>query len=194
MCRLTYKLWYSPILPAVGEDSEQTNRRALLFRKALAAAAIGSFVFRDRDKGATVDIDFTETAEPFTAAVKDSVGEYLARDDRVPEQDSKFAESVASTLSTGASNRLTLDVLNQLDPDGKAYKKLWLTRGDEKVRLSHRELHGRTASVGDSFKPGLAYPGDPAVRWTRESIVAASSSPFHLVKTWKPPRRLNRLI
>ena len=144
-----------------GEDSEQTNRRAYLFRKALAAAAIGAFVFRDRDQGAAADIDFTETAEPFTAAVKDAVAEYQARDDRDPEQDSKFAESVANTLSTGAANRLTLEVLNQLDPSGAAYKKLWLTRADDKVRLSHRELHGRTASVGEPFKKGLNYPGDP---------------------------------
>jgi len=150
-------------LASGGEDSEQTNRRAVLFRKALAAAALGAFLFRDRDKDATVDIDFTETAEPFTAAVKESVNDYLARDDegRDSKTDSKFAESVASTLSTGAANRLTLEVLNQLDPDGTAYKKLWLTRGDEKVRLSHRELHGRTASVGEPFKKGLNYPGDP---------------------------------
>ena len=152
-------------LASGGEESDQTNRRVRAFSKALKLAALGAFLFRDRDKEVVGGIDFGGTAEPFTAAVSEAVTEYQTRhsaEERTPETNAKFAESVASTLSTGAANRLTLEVLNQLDPGGTAYKKLWLTRADDKVRMSHRELHGRTASIGDSFKPGLSYPGDPS--------------------------------
>ncbi len=38
----------------------------------------------------------------------------------------------------------------------------WTTAHDEAVRDSHRELDGQVRRVGEEFKPGLRYPGDPA--------------------------------
>lgn len=146
-------------LASGGEENTNTARRANLFGKALAASALAAFAL---SAGQKKKLNAIAAAKPFAEEAKNAAIQYRKNHpDADQEMTKRFAASAADTLSTGASNRTTLEVLKTLDPDGSVYKKLWLTRGDEKVRMSHRRLHGKTASAGDDFKTGLGYPGDP---------------------------------
>ncbi|HEY7032617.1 MAG TPA: hypothetical protein VH482_14845 [Thermomicrobiales bacterium] len=49
---------------------------------------------------------------------------------------------------------------------GEKHRLVWISRGDSKVRTSHRRLHGKVRKPGSSFKEWetgqkLAFPGDP---------------------------------
>lgn len=49
--------------------------------------------------------------------------------------------------------------------DNKVTYKQWLTQGDSKVRIAHREAKGQTVLIDDSFSvdgESLSYPGDPS--------------------------------
>lgn len=39
--------------------------------------------------------------------------------------------------------------------------KTWLTKLDDRVRKTHRLLHGKTVGFSDTFEGGLRFPGDP---------------------------------
>jgi len=75
----------------------------------------------------------------------------------------KYVQSVARTAATRTA---ALSVLELADELGFGYK-LWLTRGDSRVRDLHRKLHGTPTPIGKPFRKWptgqeLNYPGDPS--------------------------------
>jgi predicted ABC-type ATPase len=145
------------LLAYMATNDEQQDRRSRLFAQALAASATSVFGVMARG------LNYRSAAKPFADTAAEAVSQFRENHPEATEVEiSKFVDAAAATLATGAGSRTTLEVLRTLDPEGANFKKMWLTRGDAKVRESHRLLHGQTASVGDSFKPGLSYPGDPS--------------------------------
>jgi hypothetical protein len=74
-----------------------------------------------------------------------------------------WSEAASRTEAT----QLAAEAAMTLHPDvetitGEPHSKMWISRGDSKVRKSHRHLHANVKAVGDDFKPGLRYPGDPS--------------------------------
>ena len=79
-----------------------------------------------------------------------------------PEEDTAFSRALARSVATRVAAEATIATATAL---GFKYK-VWVSRGDAKVRTSHRELHGKVVEMGKSFKtyPGggvLDFPGDP---------------------------------
>lgn len=76
--------------------------------------------------------------------------------------DGVFAKQAAISTATNAANQAVFDVANEL---GLAYK-IWISRGDGKVRDLHRRLHGRPVKLDKPFwtweQTGqtLSFPGD----------------------------------
>jgi len=82
-------------------------------------------------------------------------------------KDHDWAKAAARTLGVQAISELE-EELSKLAPaplKGAKLNRVWITRGDHKVRDSHRDLHGEARSGTAPFKRTgaqvLAYPGDP---------------------------------
>ena len=79
------------------------------------------------------------------------------------QADTAFARSLARTEATRVAALSSLAMGQAL---GFKYK-IWMSRGDSRVRTLHRELHGKPVEMGEPFKRWpdghiLNYPGDPA--------------------------------
>jgi len=81
--------------------------------------------------------------------------------------DRPWAAAAARTTATQRSAETALDMLPDVEKvTGEPHSKLWISRGDPKVRKTHRLLHGKVHPLGASFKEwpdgkSLSYPGDP---------------------------------
>lgn len=78
-----------------------------------------------------------------------------------PDTDREFSRALARSSATRVAAESAQTVGNEL---GMKYK-VWVSRGDEKVRASHRKLHGRPVEIDKPFKrwpdgQRLDYPGD----------------------------------
>lgn len=79
-----------------------------------------------------------------------------------------WSEMIGRTAATRAASEVAIAMA---DPVAKLLqtdlRKLWISRGDSRVRPLHRKLHGKTEKVGDAFwreldsGRELRYPGDP---------------------------------
>lgn len=68
---------------------------------------------------------------------------------------------IAATIATGAHSAAALHHAHQ---SGTPLVKVWATRGDDRVRPTHRHLDGHMIPLDGTFRAGhaqLAYPGDP---------------------------------
>jgi hypothetical protein len=81
--------------------------------------------------------------------------------------DRPWVEAAARTTATRLAAETALDMLPGIEKDtGATHSKLWISRGDPKVRSLHRKLHGKVQALTDSFHEwpdgqSLSYPGDP---------------------------------
>jgi len=74
-----------------------------------------------------------------------------------------WAEAAARTDATQIAAEAALTLLPDVEAiTGEPHSKMWISRGDSKVRKSHRHLHGNVEPAGTAFKEGLQYPGDPS--------------------------------
>ncbi len=74
------------------------------------------------------------------------------------------ASRIAMTEATRAFNAGTLAAAQAMTGPERPLVKQWLTRNDERVRLSHREANGQLQLLDDTFDVGgtpMQYPGDP---------------------------------
>lgn len=99
----------------------------------------------------------------------------------LPDTDRPFARQLARSAATRVAAEATQTVGNEL---GFKYK-VWISRGDERVRDSHRRLHGRPVEIGNPFKrwPGggvLDFPGDPRAPMDEWINCIPSTSVVHL--------------
>jgi len=115
-----------------------------------------------------------QAADEATAAVLGDVERHSAEwlkisaDDRAPDtggpmgkDDAETAAGmIARTLSTYARERVRGEIAKKLG----ATRRTWITRGDDKVRSTHRQLAGKWKPEGKPFTAGgfkIMYPGDP---------------------------------
>lgn len=78
------------------------------------------------------------------------------------KDDDAFAKKASRLKGLELMSRAQLELAEEV---GMKYK-VWISRGDAKVRLLHRQLHGRPVKVGDPFNTWptgqqLRFPGDP---------------------------------
>jgi len=88
-----------------------------------------------------------------------------------PEQNQErrdWVRSAADTLSTRTAGEAVLQLAGPLQTQlGQDLKKVWISRGDNRVRELHRKLHGKTADLDKPFwrelgtGKQLGFPGDP---------------------------------
>lgn len=67
----------------------------------------------------------------------------------------------ARTAITGAENAGRQDAYQRATDMGIKLKKMWIATLDNRTRLSHRHLDGKTVNVNEDFPNGCEYPGDP---------------------------------
>jgi HK97 family phage portal protein len=67
------------------------------------------------------------------------------------------AETIARTEVVGGFNRASYEVAAS---SGLNVTREWHTAGDERVRDSHRRLHGERVGLGERYSNGLLCPGD----------------------------------
>lgn len=83
------------------------------------------------------------------------------------QQDEAWIKAAARTATTEAATHTAVEMLPLVDEvTGKKHQLLWVSRGDHKVRSSHRKLHGKVRALGKPFKRfsdgrTLRFPGDP---------------------------------
>ena len=117
--------------------------------------------------------------------------ETLAQTGRAVRPDRAWAEQAARTMTTEAASQATQEVVEVIrqeaaalaaDPATQVYEderavlemlggewsKIWISRGDSRVRSLHRKLHGQPVPTDEHFwrwpltGKRLAFPGDPA--------------------------------
>lgn len=72
-----------------------------------------------------------------------------------------WARRVSGDATVGVYNQATLETAQQ---SGRALRKMWLSRRDQKVREHHIEADGQTRPISEPFIVGghrMQYPGDP---------------------------------
>lgn len=67
------------------------------------------------------------------------------------------ARLIAQQETYNALSAANFDAMNE----GGVQRHKWVTRGDGKVRDSHKRLNGEVRKVGEPFSNGLLYPRDP---------------------------------
>lgn len=80
--------------------------------------------------------------------------------------DIAWSDAAARTRATRLASESTLRVHADVERiTGEPHSKMWISRGDPKVRKTHRRLHGKVEEVGDEFHTvaghSLRFPGDP---------------------------------
>ncbi|MBO2461702.1 phage portal protein [Actinomadura violacea] len=71
--------------------------------------------------------------------------------------------ATAATATTAGARDAAAQALADADPNA-AVQRMWLTRQDDKVRDTHKAVHGHHEPLGEPFHVGeatLRYPGDP---------------------------------
>ena len=176
------------VLLSIAGDEGEENARQRVQREALAAArrvvalaGRGMWrVLRGRREGVKEAVDaygearteglageLSKQAVTWAKEHHRGAGDGESRSERA-----EAATRMGRAAGTGALAREQIALADSLTGkggllEGVALRKIWVSRGDEKVRLSHRRLHGDNRALdGDFFRwPGaggvLAYPGDP---------------------------------
>jgi hypothetical protein len=173
-----------------GESDDDGNFALVVF--AGSALALTLILSLSRRYGSDFDVDdvidntgdtATEYSEEFAQrAIKDSTAHLSTIATRAVKKDPTIARSeirekfrndkawmssAARTMTTEAAPQIALDMLPLIEEaTGFRHELLWVSRGDHKVRSSHRKLHGGTRRFGKPFKRfpdgrTLRFPGDP---------------------------------
>ena len=93
------------------------------------------------------------------ASVQDVADVYTA--------DTAWQRAAARTAATRQAAETALGMVDDVNKEAEQdHRVVWISRGDHKVRMSHRRLHGKHRKPGSSFKSWpsgqrLAFPGDP---------------------------------
>lgn len=84
------------------------------------------------------------------------------------ETAARWAKMIGRTAATRAAAEAAIEMAEPIQRLLETeLRKLWVSRGDSRVRPLHRRLHGKTEKVGDPFWRELGtgamlrYPGDP---------------------------------
>lgn len=96
----------------------------------------------------------------------------LLQGDSIPHLATRLAEAVgdsdrkasirnARTMATRAQNAGRVDAHKRAEDMGVEMMNMWLATFDNRTRTSHRYLDHKTVPVGEDFKNGCEYPGDP---------------------------------
>lgn len=103
-----------------------------------------------------VEMFFEEGKNPLDIArgIRKNLG------DQIRETYRHRSETIART-ETGIAQEVTQD---EVFRRAGVQTYTWITAGDDKVRPSHRALHGVTVKVGERFANGLRFPLDPQGR------------------------------
>lgn len=136
-----------------------------------------------RDKQAQQELD-----EKIAAAAKDiadlstdwaarHIDTLTERDMPVQPPDRAWARQAARSLATAAAAQAVEDAAAVVAPAtaratdddtmGEGWRKVWISRGDSRVRPLHRKLHGQPCDMDKAFwrwpidGKQLRYPGDP---------------------------------
>jgi len=85
---------------------------------------------------------------------------------KVFRKDRAWSEAAARTRGTQMAAEAAMGLHGDVERiTGEPHSKMWISRGDPKVRKTHRRLHGTVREVGDPFHTStghdLRYPGDP---------------------------------
>jgi 2'-5' RNA ligase len=75
------------------------------------------------------------------------------------------AARIAATEATRAFNAGQFAAAQAIEGDDRPLVKQWITRQDERVRVTHREANGQLRMLDEPFEVGTAemmYPGDPS--------------------------------
>jgi hypothetical protein len=84
--------------------------------------------------------------------------------------DKEWAAAAGRTMGTQEYAEAVMEMHPRVEAatGGEPHSKLWISRGDHRVRKTHRKLHGQVEAIGKPFvvsgKDGaieLGYPGDP---------------------------------
>lgn len=128
------------------------------------------------DRAAALAPDMARTAVEHATQHYNTVAERIRRSDpeATPEAiveaftaDTPWQRAAARTAATRLSAETALSMVEDVDRTaGVPHRVLWISRGDTKVRTSHRRLHGKTRAPGTAFKVWpdgrqLSFPGDP---------------------------------
>jgi hypothetical protein len=105
-------------------------------------------------------------AEEALETIEKVAGESAQALSDIPAERRAWARSVGTTLAARAASAAAIALAPAVSAHlDSIMRKLWVTRGDSRVRESHRLLHARTADIDSPFQaPGVTmmYPGDPA--------------------------------
>lgn len=110
-----------------------------------------------------------DAAQHFRTVTERVVAKGGTRDDAIREfrDDTPWVSAAARSMTTRAAAETAIELRAAVDEaTGEKHDLLWISRGDHKVRSSHRRLHGIVKAVGKPFKRfpdgrTLKYPGDP---------------------------------
>lgn len=127
-----------------------------------ALVALVAMNFRRKPEGPRPSgVELEAQADRLTPKVSDAMWGAAKEHAVTNHMDQRFVLDLARGAGTMVSSEATMTVSDLM---GWPYK-VWITRGDEKVRASHRALHGRAVEVGNPFKRWpdgqvLDFPGD----------------------------------
>lgn len=89
----------------------------------------------------------------------DPIDKIALRLQQVTDMNENAAKRNARTMVTSAQNAGREDAYDRIESNGASLDRIWITLLDNRVRHSHRQLHGQ-ARDGEFFSNGLRYPGD----------------------------------
>jgi hypothetical protein len=169
-----------PSLTSAAARPRALARVTALFRRALEAAAtlgLSRLLRRARlpDDATSDQPSVAALPPPVKAKIERRTAELAAElaKDAVASapadaEPSHWAETRARTAATTAVSRSVLETAPLVaELEGVELNKVWVSRGDERVRPLHRDLHGKAVPLDQPFwrelssGSKLSYPGDP---------------------------------
>lgn len=94
----------------------------------------------------------------------ETIDEIAVRLASVTDMTKNAAIRNAATMTTSAQNGGRMDSYRRAEDMGIKLQHRWIATLDGHTRSSHRMVDGDVIKVGDKFKNGLEYPGDPKGR------------------------------
>lgn len=161
-----------------GSKQDEAEIAALIAR--YGAAASLSFILADGDRSRAwssrrraigderedVVRRATQAAQEMTSKLASTARAIETRAESTPRQRT-WAKSMGRTIATNVASRVAVEMAPIIaDALGIQLHKTWISRGDERVRELHRQLHGESRQMDDAFwrqlgtKKVLRYPGD----------------------------------
>ena len=181
---------------AQGQEDEEDDGLSFLQKALIIAAVVYAYrLLRSTPKRYGSEIDLDDIEDFDIDAMSEDIGEDIARlatkhaeqhlstitkrerkknpdvtDPEIREtfrSNSAWSNAAARTSTTETAAQTAIDLLPYVeDMTGEKHELLWVSRGDHRVRKSHRRLHGKVRKFGKPFKISpagqpLRFPGDP---------------------------------